>query len=61
MTKIKILKDLNSNEYSKPLLRLKIDKITYLVGVHFSKTSKETLEEKINRMIRRDLQKGNSD
>ena len=42
----------------EPLLKTTVGKITYLVGVHFSEDSKETLTDKINRMIRRDIQSG---
>ncbi|MFI3201143.1 MAG: transposon-encoded TnpW family protein [Eubacteriales bacterium] len=35
----------------------KIGKTTYTVGVHFSKTSKETLQDKIERLIINDLEK----
>ena len=30
---------------------------TYIVGVHFSKTSKETIDDKIERLIIQDLEK----
>lgn len=43
----------------EPLLKTTIGKITYLVGVHFNKDSKETMADKIDRMIRRDIQTGN--
>ena len=43
----------------EPLLKTTIGKITYLVGIHFSEASKETMADKIDRMIRRDLQAGN--
>ena len=35
----------------------KIGNTTYIVGVHFSKTSKETIEDKIERLILSDLEK----
>ena len=35
-----------------------VGKITYLVGVHFSEDAKETMADKINRMIRREIQTG---
>lgn len=35
----------------------KIGKTTYVVGVHFSKTSKETINDKIERLILNDLQR----
>ena len=42
----------------EPLLKTTIGKITYLVGIHFSEDSKETMADKIDRMIRRDIQTG---
>lgn len=47
-----------SDNVPEPLLKTTVGKITYLVGVHFSEESKETLTDKINRMIRRDIQSG---
>lgn len=41
-----------------PLLKTTVGKITYLVGVHFSEDSKETMTDKIDRMIRREIQTG---
>ena len=41
------------------ILKTTIGKITYLVGVHFSEDSNETMADKIDRMIRRDIQAGN--
>ena len=41
-----------------PLLKTTVGKITYLVGVHFSEDAKETMAEKIDRMIRREIQTG---
>ena len=35
----------------------KIGNTTYIVGVHFSKTSKETINDKIERLILSDLEK----
>lgn len=42
----------------EPLFKAPVGKITYLVGVHFSEDSKETMTDKIDRMIRRDIQSG---
>lgn len=39
----------NNNHFTK-----KIGKTTYQVTVHFSKTSKETLQDKIDRLIKND-------
>lgn len=38
------------------LLKTTVGKITYLVGVHFSDDAKETMADKIDRMIRREIQ-----
>ena len=46
-------------EERKPHLVKTIGKTTSLVTCHFSETSKETLQDKIKRMIMRDIQSGN--
>lgn len=46
------------NEECRPHLVKTIGKTTYLVTCHFSETSKETLQDKIKRMIMRDIQSG---
>ena len=38
---------------------MQMDNTTYTVGIHFSKTSKETLEDKVKRLIQRDVKDGN--
>ena len=43
---------------TEPLLKTTVGKITYLVGVHFSEDAKETMVDKIDRMIRREIQTG---
>ena len=40
-----------------PDLEKKIGRTTYRVWVHFSKTSRETLEDKIHRMLREDVRR----
>ena len=40
------------------LLKTTVGKITYLVGIHFSEDAKETMADKIDRMIRREIQTG---
>lgn len=40
----------------EPLLKTTVGKITYLVGVHFSEDAKETMADKIDRMIHREIQ-----
>ena len=42
-------------EQNAPALVRKIGKTTYKVRVHFSTTSRETMSDKINRLIRREL------
>ena len=39
-----------------PALVKKIGRTTYVVRVHFSKTSTETMSDKIKRMIKREIQ-----
>ena len=34
---------------------MKLGKTTYMVGVHFSQTAKETMEDKIKRMLREEV------
>lgn len=42
----------NTNQTAQPDYRKTIGQTTYLVRVHFSETSKETLEDKIKRLLR---------
>ena len=39
-----------------PCLQKRIDKITYLVEVHFSATSTQSVEDKLRRVILHDLE-----
>ena len=41
-----------------PCLQKKIDKTTYLVEVHFSDTSTQSVEDKLRRVILHDLEHG---
>ncbi len=41
-----------------PCLQKKIDKTTYLVEVHFSDTSTQSVEDKVKRVILHDLEHG---
>ncbi len=38
---------------------MQMDNTTYTIGIHFSETSKETLEDKVKRLIQRDVKDGN--
>ena len=40
-----------------PCVRKTIDKTTYLVRIHFSETAKETLRDKILRLLREEVRK----
>lgn len=39
-----------------PVFRKKIRETTYVVSVHFSETAKETMEAKIKRMLRNEIE-----
>lgn len=43
----------------EPRLSMRIGNTTYLVSIHFSETSKDTLADKVKKLIRRDLESGN--
>ena len=40
-----------------PTIRRKIGQTTYSVRVHFSETAKETMEDKLKRMLRDEVRK----
>ena len=40
-----------------PTVRKQIGKTTYIVRVHFSETAKETMEDKIKRLLRDEVRK----
>jgi predicted phage tail protein len=42
---------------TQPCFRKTIDKTTYIVRVHFSQTAKETMEDKIKRLLREEVRK----
>ena len=44
-----------------PCLQQKIDKTRYLVEVHFSATSTQSVEDKLKRVILHDLEHGNQE
>ena len=39
------------------IFSVKIENTTYVVGVHFSQTAKETMEDKIKRLLREEVRK----
>lgn len=44
-----------TTEQTAPVLIKKIGKTTYMVGIHFSETSKETMDDKVARLVERDI------
>ena len=44
-----------TSEPTAPVLVRKIGKTTYMVGIHFSQTSKETMDDKVLRLIKNDI------
>ena len=46
-----------TNSTPCPTVRKQIGKTTYIVRVHFSETAKETMEDKIKRMLREEVRK----
>ena len=44
-----------TNTATCPTVRKQIGKTTYIVRVHFSETAKETMEDKIKRLLREDV------
>ena len=46
-----------TNTANCPTVREQIGKTTYIVRVHFSETAKETMEDKIKRLLREEVLK----
>ena len=46
-------------ERIKPVLELREGNTTFLIGLHFSEKTRETLGDKIKKLIRKDVQDGN--
>ena len=46
---------INTGNVGQPALVKQIGKTTYRVRVHFSETSSETMNDKINRMLRNEI------
>ena len=40
-----------------PMLAVSIGNTTYLVGIHFNEAAKETIDDKLKRLICKDVQK----
>ena len=48
--------NVSRNDSRQPCFRKVIGNTTYVVRVHFSETSKETMEDKVKRLIREDVE-----
>ena len=46
-------------ERIQPVLELREGNTTFLIGLHFSENTRETLDDKIKKLIRKDVQDGN--
>ena len=44
-----------TTEQTAPVIVRRIGKTAYTVGIHFSRTSKETMDDKVLRLIRNDI------
>ena len=51
------MNDTASNSTTCPTVGAQIGKTTYIVRVHFSQTAKETMEDKIKRLLREEVRK----
>ena len=43
----------------QPMLSLQLGRTTFLIGLHFAEKGKESLDDKVKRMIRKDVQDEN--
>jgi len=48
-----------SKEHPAGTFNMRLGNTTYVINVHFSKTSKETLEDKMKRLMRDDVKSAN--
>ena len=46
-----------TNNSTCPTVRKQIGKTTYIVRIHFSETAKETMEDKIKRLLREEVRR----
>lgn len=45
----------DAEQSEAPTMNFEIGGSTYIVGIHFNQNTKETLSDKLNRLIRRDI------
>ena len=43
----------------QPMLSMQLGRTTFLIGLHFSEKGKESLDDKVRRMIQKDVQDEN--
>ena len=53
------IKSTQTNNKQDGSFSMQMDNTTYVIGLHFSKTSRETLEDKVKRLIQCDVKDGN--
>ena len=53
------IRDVPAAGTGQPVLTMKRGRTTFLIGLHFSDTAKETLDDKVKRLISKDVQAGN--
>lgn len=51
--------DIGQKERIKPVLELREGNTTFLIGLHFSENTRETIGDKVKKLIRKDVQDGN--
>ena len=49
----------SKGEPEEPVLSLRDGNTTFLIGIHFNQSSKETLDDKVKKLIRDEVRKGN--
>ena len=54
-----MLNEPEQKEKIKPVLELREGHTTFLIGLQFSENTRETLGDKIKKLIRKDVQDGN--
>lgn len=47
----------NEKKTDHLMLAIPIGNTTYMVGIHFNEAAKETIDDKLKRLIRKDVQK----
>lgn len=51
--------DTEQKDRIQPVLELREGNTTFLIGLHFNENTRETLGDKIKKLIRKDVQDGN--